>query len=240
MRKFLFLGALIVLVPAMARAGTINVNPIRLDLTRSEPTAVLNVSNNTDSATVMQISVFSWKQANGKQVLTPTRALLATPPIFTVASGGTQVVRVGLRVKPDPRLETAYRLMLTQVPPKRQPGQLGLRIALRFSLPVFVAPIAGVAAPKLHWTLQRLSGSKARLTVENVGTAHGKVNALALAASPGGPALAKVDAGLGYVLPDDSLSWTVQFDSPVKQGQTLFVRGKTPSATFAKPVEEKK
>lgn len=233
MRKFIVASALLASSSVSAWAGSILVSPVHVRLSSDNPTAVVKVTNQNKTPTVMQMSEFVWSQtANGKRVLKPTRSLLATPPIFTLPAGGTQVVRVGLRVKPNASRETSYRLLLAEVPPKPAPGAVSLQIALRFSIPVFVAPSHGVAMPKLAWSASRIADNKVTVTVKNTGNAHARLMQLSLGTSDKGPSLAKIDPGLGYILPGTTLSWTVKLSSSLKPGQDLMVRGKTAKRTF--------
>jgi fimbrial chaperone protein len=233
MRKIVLLGLLLPFVIATARASSFTVNPVWLQLSAAQPTAVLHVKNNGKTPIVVQLSLFAWSQANGKNVLTPTRKLLATPPIFTLPEDGEQIVRVGLLAKPAAQRETAYRLFMTQVPPRPRPGFRGLQVALRMSLPVFVAPRIGIATPKLAWRIRRLGNGKVSLTVTNNGTAHAQVSDLSLAVSATGSPLAQPATGNGYVLPGTSRSWEFKLKSRVKHGQMWVLRGKSRQGSFS-------
>lgn len=238
MRKIILSGLLLPFAVATGWAGSFAVNPVRLHLSAAQPTTVLNVTNNGKTPTVVQLSLVAWSQMGGKNTYTPTRALLATPPIFTIAAGGEQTVRVGLRIKPDATHEMAYRLLMSQVPPKPRPGFRGLQVVLRMSLPVFVAPRSGTDKPKLAWSIQRLGNGRAKLTVTNSGTAHAQVSDLSLASSATGTALAKPAIGNGYILPGASRIWEFKFKSSVKHGQGLVVRGKTQQGPFSAVLDQ--
>lgn len=239
MSKKLLLSLVLLCVGATARAGSFLISPVQLELPAGQSTTVLEIKNNTESSTVIQLSEVTWSQKAGKDVLTPTRALLATPPIFTLPAGGEQIIRVGLRAKRDATQETTYRLILAQVPPKPRPGFRGLQIALRFSLPVFVAPLAGNAAPQLDWSLRRLGdGKKVELSVVNTGTAHAQVSNLSLGANKSGPALIKIGAGNGYLLPGAHRTWTLKLKQAVKPGQSLVLRGKTQRGAFDEQLKQ--
>lgn len=233
MRKILLIGLLLPFVVTKAWAGSFSVNPVHLRLSAAEPTAVLNVTNNDKTPTVVQLSLFAWTQKDGKNVYTPTRALLATPPIFNLPSEAAQTVRVGSRVKPDVLLEQAYRLFMVQVPPKPTPGFRGLQVVLRMSLPVFVAPRSGVAKAALVWGIRRQGEGQAQLTVTNKGTAHAQVSDVSVAASDSVASVSKVDVGNGYVLPGASRFWTVEFKASPSRTTVLTVRGKTGQGPFS-------
>ncbi len=232
MYKIILSSLLLPFAVATSWAGSFAVNPVRLHLSTVQPTAVLHVTNEGKTPTVVQLSLFIWSQAGGKNVYTPTRTLLATPPIFTLRPGAEQIVRVGLRVKPEAHRELTYRLFMTQVPPKPLPGFRGLQVVLRMSLPIFVASQSGTAVPKLLWRIQRFGNDQAKLEVTNNGAAHAQVSDLEVAASATGPALAKPAIGNGYVLPGASRIWKFKLKNSIKPGQYLVLRGKTQRGVF--------
>lgn len=202
MRRLPALAALLALLASLAslpaaRAGSISVSPVRADLDHRNRIASLTLRNGGTEPTVVQLQPMIWRQANGQDVLEPTRDLLATPPIFTLAPGATQIVRVGLRREPDAARELSFRLILQEVPPPPKPGFAGLRVALKLSVPVFVAP-AGKAAPALRWALVS-DGAGQRLRVVNDGNAHARVGSLVLT-SRTGETVGPVEVGV-YVLP---------------------------------------
>ncbi len=82
----------------------------------------------------------AWAQKDGKDQLTPTRELIATPPIFNLKAGTTQLIRIGMLRKVDLEKELIYRLILEEIPPPPAPDFKGLQVALRIGLPVFIKP----------------------------------------------------------------------------------------------------
>lgn len=189
-----------------ARAGALGINPVRLTLEPGRATGALTVRNDSAEPTVVQIEVTRWSQPDGTEQLQPTRELLATPPIFDLAPGATQVVRVGLRGSvPEERRERAYRLLLKEVPPAPGSAAKGVQIALNISLPVFVLP-AGPALPavSLRWQARRIDGGL-WLRADNDGPVHVQVNGLSLASAGRLPRFTP-----GYLLPGAHREWQVR------------------------------
>ena len=134
------------LPPMSAHAGSFSISPIRLDLSATARTAALTVRND-DREALVQAEIMLWEQVDGQDRLTPTRDLLVSPAVFTLPPNGSQLVRVALRSPPaDATRELSYRLILQEVPQTASPGFSGLQVALRLSVPVFVA-IAGTTGP---------------------------------------------------------------------------------------------
>src|SRR5690348_17146810 len=87
------LGVAMCLAIGAADAGSFQVNPIRVDMTKGATSAAITVRNDGPDAIVVQSSVVGWSQENGQDVYAPTTEALVTPPIMTVPPGGEQIVR---------------------------------------------------------------------------------------------------------------------------------------------------
>jgi fimbrial chaperone protein len=155
-----------------AAASTLSVAPIRVELSSATRTAVLTVRNQEDSPVVVQARPAAWSQPQGGEQLDDTHELLVTPPIFTIAPRGQQVLRIALVREPDPARELDYRLVLTELPSASPAETTGLKVALRITLPVFVAAAQGHAAPDLAWSHQWLADGGLEIQAQNHGSAH--------------------------------------------------------------------
>lgn len=200
-------------------AGSFDVSPVRAELSATQRVAALTVRNSGHASAVIQLQATNWTQQDNHDVLTPTDELLATPPIFTLAPGASQVVRVGSRRASDANVELAYRLSLQEVPPPADPSFQGLRVALRISLPVFFAPTVP-ARPKLTWQATRVEGGKLRLSVRNEGAAHSHLTGLTVASRAAAVRVPIPDANV-YVLPSTSHTWLI--DAKAAPGESLHI-----------------
>jgi len=190
-----------------AFAGAFMVTPVRVALSSAQPIVALTVRNDSSDATVVQIEMTTWSQEAGKDVHAATRDVIATPPIFTVPPGATQVVRVGLRRAADAERELAYRLFLQEVPPPPKAEFKGLRVALRMSIPVFVAPPLA-AAPALEWRAVREAQGWLNVALRNTGKAHVQIAEFHLERADG-KELAR-QASSAYVLPGQRRDWRLK------------------------------
>ena len=141
----------------------------------------------------------SGNRSDGEDRLTPTRDVLVSPPVFTMPGDSSQLVRVALRQAAASQQELSYRLILTEVPQQASPDFTGLNVALRLSLPIFVAPPAA-ASPTLEWTGARNADGTIMIIARNTGNAHARVLNFSVvpAASPAAAIPQDVAA---YVLP---------------------------------------
>lgn len=137
----LFLAASVILWSCGALAAQLGVSPTRIELRARTPTAAVTVSNPNAEPVVVQTQTVTWRREGKEDRYATTTDLIATPPIFTIAPNGTQIVRIGLRRPIGPSRELTYRLFLQEVPQESpKPNPAGVRIVLRLSLPVFVKP----------------------------------------------------------------------------------------------------
>jgi len=187
-----------------AQASSFSVNPVRVTLSAKQPVAAITVRNSDVEPTVVQLEATVWTQVDGKDTQVPSNDLLATPPIFTLPPGGSQIVRVGLRGARKVPGEVTYRLSLREVP-SSQLATTGLRVALHISMPIFVVPATPVA-PEIKWRATREEEGKVRITATNTGNAHvqlGKLDLLAGGDVVGSRSIAE------YVLPGNARYWVV-------------------------------
>jgi len=210
---------------APASAGSFMVTPVRITLSASQSVTPITVRNESQETTVVQVDVVAWTQRDGADVYTATREILATPPIFTLKPGASQIVRIGLRRDADPARELAYRVFLQEVPPPPKAEFKGLRVALRMGIPVFVLPPAAVA-PQLRWRAQAMREGGLSLSLRNDGNAHIQVMEVRLAH----PAEREIAAERTpvYVLPGQSQGWRMKGSAP--SGATVRLRARTDGA----------
>src|SRR5512137_2414573 len=104
-------GLAALLALSSAGAGTFTISPLRVDFAGTAGTAALTVRNEEAAPVVVQAEGLAWSQDGGTDALQPTRDLLVSPAVFTLAPGGSQLVRVALRRTPDAARELAYRMV---------------------------------------------------------------------------------------------------------------------------------
>jgi fimbrial chaperone protein len=213
-----------------AAASTLGVAPVRIELTPSATRAVLTVRNQEDSPVVVQARPAVWSQHDDHDQLDDTHELLVTPPLFTIPPRGEQVVRVALLRKPDPSRELDYRLVLSEVPPPPAPDTHELRVALRITLPIFVAAPLHTSAD-LSWHDSWLPDGTLEVTAQNHGTAHVQILDFdAATADHAGQKLHSDNAR--YLLPGGSAHWELHAAAGVSPGARLLIHGHSDAGDF--------
>jgi fimbrial chaperone protein len=226
-------AAAVALSPASVQAGSFSVSPLRVDFTTIERTGALTIRSFQDNDVVVEAHAMLWEQVDGKDQLTPTRDVLVSPVVFKLPANGTQLVRVALQRPADAQRELSYRLILSEVPRAADGEFSGLNVALRISLPMFVA--AENAVPSIEWTATR-SGDTLDLTARNVGFAHARVLNLVVAPADAPDAVAFHPQTAAYILPDEARTWPLDLNTQDGTSGTdwhrLRVKGTTEDGDF--------
>lgn len=231
---FLAAAAAFGLPSSQALAGTFSISPLRVELSSESQTGALTIRNQDDAPVVVQAQAMLWQQDAGQEQLTPSRDVLVSPAVFTIPGNGSQLVRVALRVPVDAQRELSYRVILTEVPQKASPDFTGLNVALRLSLPVFVAPVTA-AKPQLEWSAARNADGAVTITAFNSGNAHDRILSFSAAPATGAAAAISHDVA-AYLLPGRSRTWTLDNKPNETASSTdwnrLRVKGTTEAGDF--------
>jgi fimbrial chaperone protein len=203
--RFAAAFAALSLTAASAGAASLEVGPIRVALVGKERTATLTVRNSATTPVKIQVRTADWVQQDGQDQLTPSSALIASPPQFDLGPGATQTVRLVLEGVSQVSAERAWRVIVDELPERRS-QQPGVSIPLRLLIPVFLAP-AQSAKPALTWSAKR-EGEKVVVTARNGGVAHERLLDLSFLGSDG-QRLGAADGSSGYLLSGASQSWTL-------------------------------
>ncbi|HSN72953.1 MAG TPA: fimbria/pilus periplasmic chaperone [Steroidobacteraceae bacterium] len=212
----LALSAAALLPPAVSLAGALSVSPVRVHLSADERTAAVTLFNGGGDSTLVQVEALLWEQADGDDRLTPTREVIVSPAVFTLPAGKSQLVRLSLRRDPDPNRELSYRLILQEVPSAQEVQPSGLRVALRMSLPIFVAPRVE-AAPELEWNATCCEGEALVLEATNRGTRHARLTDFAVSVPDQAEPVATQQLA-AYILPGQSRRWVLETTLPAGSG----------------------
>ena len=166
-----------------AAAATFGLTPMRVELSAAAPTAVVTVNNAGDAPVTIQVQAYAWTQPEGDDVYAETREFIVSPPIFTIAPGAAQVLRIALRGAPPADREGAYRLIFREVPQAEESAadRTLFHIALNLNIPMYVAPIRTPVAPKPAFTADAGPDGLTRLRIANDGTGNLRLAPLTVA-----------------------------------------------------------
>ncbi len=183
-----------------ALAGEIKLSTVRLDLSDRQTSTSLTLTNADPEKTVIHLRALLWNQSNGHDAVEPTDDLIINPPIAEIASGASQLVRIGYRGKLQTASEKSYRLLVEEVPQRDREHKQVVETYLKISVPIFIAPLD---KPEAKLTAAFSHDMTDALVLHNAGAAH--IRVVKYGVSSGGAALAAAHQGLFYVLPGANL-----------------------------------
>jgi fimbrial chaperone protein len=230
MHRHLLAGALSCALMASlcpALAGSLEVKPILIDVPAGGAASSLSLTNAGGEVLNAQLRVFRWTQSGGKDELTPTRDVVASPPMAKIAPGGDLLVRVVRTAKTPLQREESYRLIVDELP---KPGGNGVQLLVRYSIPVFFGG-GETALPKLRWSVSP-KGKNIVITATNEGSRRARISGLTLMGQSA--PVAALGAGLnGYVLAGQTMQWTVPAKASLSG--TLMVTAETDRGPLKAP-----
>lgn len=210
---------------AQANGGAILIWPVGPVIETDDRAAALWLENPGKAPVTLQVRIYVWAQADGKNVYAAQDAIIGTPPIVTIAPGEKQLVRL-TRTLPTPNAtEAAYRVVVDEIPAPRPTGEAGAAVSfrMRYSIPLFAyggglaspeaqkkrkpAPDRAVAAPALDWRIAETSEGRF-LEIRNRGPIHARLTEVDYGASGTETVETGPTKGLfGYVLAGQTMRW---------------------------------
>ena len=132
--------ALACLPVTMADAASLRVAPVLLDVPSGQTSTTLRVSNDDKLPIRVQVRVYLWTHTGNKDTLTPTKAVVASPPIGLLQPGAENLIRI-VRVATTPvTARENYRVLVDQLPdPKAQKAGV-VSILVRHAIPLHFEP----------------------------------------------------------------------------------------------------
>jgi len=235
----LALGASVLAAAPLAHGANLQISPVSISFQPGQNAAGIQLQNNGDTPLYGQVRVYAWDQRDGNDALTPTTQLVASPPVIEVAPNSTQTIRLvrraGAQAAPG-GAEQTYRILIDELP-RGDNQQDNVAIRLQYSVPAFVLPADGQAAPKLEWSTFQRDGNW-HLRAFNAGTLHAQIGATSVRIGEREVQLSK--GLLGYALPNRAREWQLPPDvaaglpAPLAIQATVNTRPQSASAAVAR------
>ncbi|MFD1217713.1 MULTISPECIES: fimbrial biogenesis chaperone [Microbulbifer] len=199
--------ALLFCLPALAK-GQLQAGPILLQIGAGDKASRLRLSNSGDAKLSAQVRVFAWQQVDGKDQLTASDAVVASPPIVELMPGAEQIVRLVQLGPPAAGNDHSFRLVVDELPTANGDAHGRVNVRMRYVLPLFVRA-KDAAAPKLSCSVR---DDAALLECVNSGGRAAQLGASQLTDDSGWTL--PLSAGLfGYVLPGSRRVWPLPENS---------------------------
>ncbi len=191
----------------LAHAASLQVAPTSVVFQPGSKGQALWLSNTGEDTPVRtQVRLFKWTQKDGEDILEPTTDLVVSPPLAELQPDARQMIRI-IRTGPIPTdVETSYRVIVDEIPPPDTEPRSGLRLLMRYSVPVFVLPDT-TEPPKyqLQTSLETQNGVT-HLVIRNTGREHAQIADVTHLASDGTRQLLLTGL-VGYALPGQTMRW---------------------------------
>ena len=170
----LFLGTCFAVAGA-AKAATFSVDPIIVNLERTNSSVSIAVTNQTTQKLRLQVTGFAWSQSrSGELELAKTDQLVYFPQLLSLDPGETKRVRVGVTMPQGP-LEKTFRVFMEELPSLQSvlapKGRAQVTLRLKVGIPVFLRP---AGSPVVSGAVRDGSVQKGALNfdVANTGNTH--------------------------------------------------------------------
>lgn len=163
-----FIGISVMSMPL--KASGLAVSPLKLSLKPQQQMTSLTVTNTGSKPLLVQGRVMTWVNSEDMSGSEVTKDMMLTPPLFRLAPGAKQLVRVGwLQQTQPPSTEQAFRVILQEVP-NPDVSTDGIKVTLALSLPLF-ADATNLPVSRLDWELQS-EESGHQIQLKNLGNRH--------------------------------------------------------------------
>ena len=161
---------LFLLTASIGLAGDWRVIPIKMFLGPKAKSGSVRLINNDQAPLNLQVSAKTWSQdINGQDIYEETDDIIFFPRVMTVPPGKEQVLRAGIKI-PATTTEKTYRLFIEEIPESTRTGSASVTVAIRFGLPIFVAPLEEKSTTEV--TIAEISNGTFTAAVKNTGNVH--------------------------------------------------------------------
>jgi fimbrial chaperone protein len=189
--------------PLQAVASSFIASPVTFNLSPNKPMSILRLTNNGESDLRLQVHAVKWGTDGYNETQVDTDDIILNPPVFMLKSGQQQFMRFGLRSVVPTAKEQSYRLIVDEIPDEISVGKsVGIRTALRISIPVFIDPVQKDA--RVTWHLIRKE-NRYVLVCDNSGNTHLKINGFIVSDDKGMPVVRNSDPA--YIMPEQRKEW---------------------------------
>ncbi len=132
---FLSLFLSLFLIKANAQTNGIAFSPLKVDFKSTQQVETITINNNSNEQKVYQIDLMQWNQENGKDILSKTKNIIASPLVVRINPRSKQIIRIGTKGIEQTSQEQAYRIIFNQIPLN---GPKGVQVLTNISIPIFI------------------------------------------------------------------------------------------------------
>ncbi|OGP35463.1 MAG: hypothetical protein A2X88_07780 [Deltaproteobacteria bacterium GWC2_65_14] len=208
-RLAVYAVSLFLLAPPPAWPGDWRVTPIRIEMSRQAKSGVITVINDSKERLQLRMKAFEWTQdAEGKDSYAETGDLVFFPKMMIFEKAMEKILRAGIKV-PATNTEKTYRLFLEEIPGPRKEDGVNVAIAIRFGVPVFVAPLK--EEPKGEIAKVAMAKGTVEAEIRNPGNVHFVIRSVMVKGKNGkGEEIFSRELSGGYLLSGASRTYATE------------------------------
>jgi fimbrial chaperone protein len=204
-----------------SQSQSLRVSPYTLDFRSGEATSTVTLETAKKDGFAAQLRVFRWVQTeSGEEKLEKTEDVVVSPPMVKVRPGAPSVVRLVRVAKTAVTGEETYRLLIDEVPDRKDLQSGNITFIIRQSLPVFFAGLYARPGQLVWKTVER----KGKLVLEASNAGQKRVKLLKLAVTDDKNRDLVKNSGLAYVLGGQTKTWEL---SGATAGKTLTIKAES-------------
>jgi fimbrial chaperone protein len=169
--------------PLSVHAG-ISVSPLSatLNLDKARSHLLIVTNTNPNQAVAVRVRAVHWQlDEKGRDVRSPTDALVLFPFQFILPAGGRRSIRVSPRISLSPEVEQSYRVLVQQVPVDltgNNEAHSGIRLMTSYATAFYIAPSKPFSQLEIESSTKE--ENKLSFTLVNKGNAHTHLHRLSI------------------------------------------------------------
>ncbi len=158
----------VLLAPAGAGAASLDVSPVRIELSARSPSALVVLKNGGKALVRVELRAQAWDEGpTGGMLLTDTTELSVFPALQQLAPGEERKIRIGTTARPG-GAERSWRVFISEMPSAVEVAdKTAVRVLTRIGIPVFLAPLKATTGAALSVTRD---GGKLAVVFKNTGS----------------------------------------------------------------------
>lgn len=136
---YALLTVILICLNSSVAQAVFTIAPVKLTINKDNRVANINLRNDNDGPKSFQLVLYKVEYIKGKEVLKETKDLMATPVMFRIGAGRTQLIRIALTNKMSySREPDAYRIAVKELAHRPLDVQSQVQFVVEFRVPVTI------------------------------------------------------------------------------------------------------
>lgn len=115
-----------------------SISPVQLNIHKEAKIASMTVSNESEKDKHFQLTVYKRSNMSGKESYVETKDLIATPGMFKIPAGKSQLIRVAMKNAMYDQRPSAYRVAVRELPRDLLVRGSHVNLVAEFKIPISI------------------------------------------------------------------------------------------------------